>query len=503
MRLVGRLLSVVAGLVLLCPQISQTLKAQVTQNGGDGATFQLNSTLVFLDVTVVDKQGRVVTKGLSKDDFTITEDSKPQRIFSFEAPQEHDAGGGGAEDGRAGKAPVSIFVLDRLNSSIDEFEQLRKALHSFLAVQPPELESPAELMVIGNTSLEMAQGYTRSRDDLLYAVDRVQTVIPFKLAKSDFDDERAKQSIEALDQIVMQNKGVPGRKNVFWMGPGGPTLSRALGGPQMDNWQPYVHAAANRLVAARISLFVVFPQMKTTTTGTENEVDQRLNVGNNGPFTGDVNFAMFAKETGGGLFYNRNDLDTEVKESHDLGEHYYTLSYRPSDQNEDGKFRNIHVALQDHNLRALTKEGYFALNGKMPVDAQQQTVMNIVEAAQSKLTFDALQMSVSDVVRHEETRTVQFTVHLKAKNLGWVAGADGKKNADLVLAMMSLAENRRILASKFEKVNLHSSAADPDQLTEEVKIRLTALLPHKTESVRVVLETAQGGRMGAVDVAAK
>ena len=54
---------------------------------------------------------------------------------------------------------------------------------------------------------------------------------------------------------------------------------------------------------------------------------------------------------------------------------------------------------------------------------------------------------------------MQFTVHLKAKNLGWVAGTDGKKTADLVLAMMSLAGSRRILASKFEKVNLHSSAA--------------------------------------------
>jgi hypothetical protein len=49
----------------------------------------VTSTLVFLDVTVVDKKGRPMVSGLTKDDFTITEDNKPQRIFSVEAPEAH------------------------------------------------------------------------------------------------------------------------------------------------------------------------------------------------------------------------------------------------------------------------------------------------------------------------------------------------------------------------------------------------------------------------------
>ena len=50
-------------------------------------TLQVTSRLVFLDVTVLDKKGNPVVTGLSKDDFTITENKKPQRIFSFEPPQ--------------------------------------------------------------------------------------------------------------------------------------------------------------------------------------------------------------------------------------------------------------------------------------------------------------------------------------------------------------------------------------------------------------------------------
>src|SRR3984885_12756968 len=47
-------------------------------------TIRVTSRLVFLDVTVLDKKGRPSVSGLTKDDFTITEDKRPQAIFSFE-----------------------------------------------------------------------------------------------------------------------------------------------------------------------------------------------------------------------------------------------------------------------------------------------------------------------------------------------------------------------------------------------------------------------------------
>src|ERR1700722_17756435 len=118
-------------------------------------TIRVTSRLVFLDVTVVDKKGRPVVKGLTKDDFTITDDKKPQRIFSFEAPDTHVIGADATVDDRSGKAPLTIFVLDLLNSSFENFGYIRFMLHKYLAAQ----RSQAELMVLGNKSLEMVQGY--------------------------------------------------------------------------------------------------------------------------------------------------------------------------------------------------------------------------------------------------------------------------------------------------------------------------------------------------------
>ncbi len=509
-----------SAVVRLCSLLTLVATVHGQQNSSDVPSLKVTSTLVTLDVTVFDKNGQPVINGLTKDDFKITENKQPQHIFSFEPAQVHlpdgseigtgDGKTGDAKYDREGRTPVTIFVLDRLNCSVDEFAQVRRAVRTFLSEQPVQLSSPAEMMVIGNESLEMVQGYTRSRDDLLFALDHVETVIPFKLQHSDFDGERARQSIDALEQIAVQNKGLPGRKNVIWVGPGGPNLDRASYGTLMDTWQPYIHAAVNLLVNARVSLFVIYPGMKTSdqliaadssgAAGQSFSSSRDHDIGNNNARTGDINFPLFSRETGGALFYDRNDLDKEIVESSQIGTHYYTLTYQPSDKSADGKFRQIHVTLRDPNLRAVTKSGYFATDRRTPADPQQVLEVNVVEAARSTIPLEALKLHVSDVLRRPESHMAQFIVHVMPKNLGWLPTPDGKKTANLLLAVLSLSDKREILASKLEKMTLHSTADDPNLLSEEVLVRLTALVPAKTRKIRIVLETVEEGRMGTTDL---
>jgi hypothetical protein len=44
----------------------------------------------------------------------------PQHIFSFEAPQTHTINAIGGDDNPERRAPVTIFVLDLLNSSFED-----------------------------------------------------------------------------------------------------------------------------------------------------------------------------------------------------------------------------------------------------------------------------------------------------------------------------------------------------------------------------------------------
>ncbi len=74
------------------------------------------------------------------------------------------------------------------------------------------------MMVIGNDSLEMVQGYTRNKEGLLFALDHTPATLPYKIMNGSFFWERFAQSIDALQQIALQNQGVPGRSSEFSSG---------------------------------------------------------------------------------------------------------------------------------------------------------------------------------------------------------------------------------------------------------------------------------------------
>ncbi len=480
------------------PSAAQTAPAPATP-----PTIRVTSRLVFLDVTVLDKKGHVVVQGLSKDDFAITEEKRPQRIFSFEEPKIHVVDSALSQDSPAGKAPLTIFVLDLLNSSFADSAYIRYSIRKFLMAQPDQLAAPAELMVLGNQSLEMVQGYTRSKEDLLYALDHVPAAIPYKHDEGAFFAERFGQSIDALQQIALQNKGVPGRKNIVWVGHGGPSIMTvALVGPIVDELNQYVRDTTNMLVEARVSLFVIYPGLKARGPAlTYSEGSASVDIGEDDPFAGDINFGVFVNETGGKLFYNRNDVDREIERSEQLGSAYYTLTYQPEGGIANGKFRRIRVTMRDPRLRALTKAGYFAPDQRAPVDPRQQTMASLAEAAQASIPFQALDVSIKDLVRHPDTRTAAFTVVVKHKNLNWDESIAGKSTAQLAVAAMSLSGTGDILASKQETVLLTVNTQDPAQLAETLtNLPLLLRVPRKTRNIRVAIQGVEGGRIGTAEL---
>jgi VWFA-related protein len=210
--------------------------------------FQVTSRLVYLDVTVLDKEGNPVVTGLTKDDFAITEDKRPQAIFSFEPPEPIALNANEADHEGPGNRPAMIQVLDRLNSQFEDFSFLRQSMRKYLEAQPDRLAAPAELMVLDNQSLELAQGYTRNKADLLYALDHVPRALPYKLGRN-WNDERLAESIEALQQIALQNKTISGRKNLVWLGYGGPNHVQDPGDPANEkDIRFFVHDTTNMLV---------------------------------------------------------------------------------------------------------------------------------------------------------------------------------------------------------------------------------------------------------------
>jgi VWFA-related protein len=457
-------------------------------------TLRVTSRLVFLDVTVLDKDGRPVVSGLTKSDFTITDDKQPQRIFSFEPPEAHTVANAASADGEA-TPPLTIFVLDLLNSNFQQFAFIRYTMEKYLEAQPARLKSPAEMMVIGNESLELVQSYTQNKEDLLFALKHMSAVLPAKEMNGSSLGERFGQSIDALQQIALQNKGVPGRKNIVWVGAGGPSLNTSsLQASAKDQIDRYVHATTNMLVDARISLFVIYQGLKAQGLNSISTIDASAEIGDDDPFSGDVSFGVFANETGG-------HIDNEIDRSLLLGSKYYTLTYAPHDGDRNGKFRRIRVTLGNPAFRVVTKAGYFAPDEGVPSDPRQKTIMNMAEAARSVIPFAALDAEVTSVIRHPDSLTADLTLLLKGKNLDWQATQDGKSTTQLHLATASLRADGDILSSKVERLAWTAGIQDAARLAQdETTLAVTIRVPRETKRVRVVIATDDGARIGAADV---
>jgi VWFA-related protein len=501
MRLSGPLSNAALLLFLVLLRVPPTQSQQNTAI----PTFQSTTTLVFLDVTVVDKKGHIVTSGLTKDDFSIAEDKRPQRIFSFEAPESHAPKKHVSDDAPNGRAPTTIFILDQLNSSLEDFSFLCDQMQKYLEAQPSHLAAPAEFMLLGNRTLELLQGYTRSRDDLLFALKHVPTAIPYKNIAA-FKDERFFQSIQALQQIALQNNGIIGRKNIIWIGRGGPGTALALRNIySVEKLERFARQTTNMLVDARISLFLIFPGLKVQEVNAllgSNTADTTTGLD---PFGGDINFGGFVNETGGKLFYNENDVDELIRQSQRMGGQYYTLTYQPTESGSpadaDGKFRRIRVTLRDPNLQVITKAGYYAPDEAHPIDAEKQTILNVSQAVQSSIPYTGLGMKVDSIVRHPESRTADVTVIVQSKNIHWESTEDGKSIANLIFLAVSFSSTHQILASKLQGIAFSATTQDQGALAHlNLRTSITLRLPYNTRSIRIAAQTEDGGSLGATDL---
>jgi VWFA-related protein len=485
----------VAGITAI-PAMAQ----QPPQPSSSTPTIQVTSKLVFLDVTVLDKKGRPVVTGLTKDDFQITEGKIPQRIFSFEPPNVHSMGPG--SENPDGKAPVTIIVLDELNSSFPDFAYIRYEAKRFLASQPKELRSPTELMIVGNQSLEEVASFTRDRDELLNALAHIPAALPYKQMNGAFWAERVDQSFDALVQIALESEGVPGRKNIFWIGHGGPGINTVAYPVSVARQiEQYAHFITNMLVDSRISLFVMYPGLpvngRVVVPGSALDADADVGDGDLFATNGDVNFGVFVDATGGKLFYNRNDVDGEMKEAEHFGSEYYTLTYQPHGGDDNGRFRRIRVTLRDPNLHALTKVGYYAPDKNAPVDPHMEMLQTISSAAKSTVPFTAVGLHIDGVIRHPDAQTAEITVQVSPKDLQWLPGDNDKSTT-----AASLSSRRDIVASKVRSIEIESTTQNPTLLAQSppIAVRITVRIPKKMKSVRVVIETETGGRIGSAEV---
>jgi VWFA-related protein len=413
---------------------------------GPPVTFRSEVTFVEIDAVVTDREGRFVT-GLTRDDFQVIEEGKPQQITAFSmvhipverlgpvrsksAVMEPDVASNHAPfDGR-----IFLLLLDDLQTAASRTPFVRRAARDFVE----QHVAANDLVAVSFTSgRSMGQDFTTSRARLLAAVDRftgtkltsrtaamiqeaamTQNVLKTKpppRPRDPYEFERevhATTSLRVLERMSEFLSGIRGRrKALVYFGEG---IDHELMGvidpdgvDQRDTGS--VTAAMRDAVAAatrsNVSVYTVDPR------GLATGLEEAINLPTLTPFySKDLNpmklvdelarshmwMRAVTGETGGIPFLNTNDTAGPLRRIVEDSSSYYILGYYAPPGRQDGRFRTVDVRVTRPDLEVRARRGYYAPGGtsKEKRDAKGGASRELQDALRSPLPLHGLGFSAS------------------------------------------------------------------------------------------------------------
>ncbi len=461
------------------------LKGQSPPAAEPVTTIHVRTQIVSLDVAVVDKKARPATSTLGREDFSITEDGKPQQLLYFEPLSTHP------------KPATTVFVLDELNTSFADAPYYLFSLKKYLEALPETLSSPAEVLVLNKTSVQILQPSTRSRTDLLSALTRVPATDMTTLNLT--TDEFLLKTLGALESIALGNLGDTVRMNVVWLGPGAGVDTNNQSVTMRARTERFIRYMTNTLLEGRMTLYVVFPPGSPSGSGSRSDRAHEQGVAD--PYKGSINFRTLAAETGGFVYTGTSDLTDAMGKALHLGNAYYVLTYRPEDTMVDGRFRQIRVTLRNPNLHVITKNGYYAPEAEEQDAPQTNQIFQMTEAGKSTLPFHNLAFRVTHIDRSLDGKTAEFTIFAEGTTLPWRSEGQAESLSELTVGGLSLSRRGEMLSSHFRNVTMMARSQDPLVLgSATASFKLMLPIPGPTDHVRLVVQSVKNGRLGCVDV---
>jgi VWFA-related protein len=283
-----------------------------SQSAGNESRIRVRVELVNVLATVTDKKNHLVTD-LTKDDFRIFEDGKPQEIRFFS---------------RETDLPLRIGILVDTSNSIRErlrFEQ--EAAIDFLdvALRPGK---DLAFVVAFDVEPQLVQDYTDDTEKLSDAIRGLQ----------------AGGVTSLYDAVFFSCK-----EKLYVFPPPEPYLRRAMIIISDGQDNQSVHSQEEALSMAERAEVTIFT-ISTNRSGAEGRGDRVLRT--------------LANVTGGHAFlpFEAGDLAANFQEIARELRSQYSLAYVSTNTAHDGTFRNIIIQPVDKNLRVRARSGYFALS---------------------------------------------------------------------------------------------------------------------------------------------
>jgi VWFA-related protein len=537
---------------LAAATIASLLLLPPAQPQSDTATIRSTTRLVQVSVVALDNHGNPVT-GLTKDDFSVSDEGHPQPISIFTAETPASAALPAMplppntftnRFDLKGQDPgaVTIILFDALNTAFADQSLARKQILKFLKTLAPQ--DHVAIYALTNTKLFILHDFTRDSAALVNAVSRFtpDQSIAFEASNPGFIDlvgltgdtdwgagghslhsfqstlnnandviadvatfNRVNSTNEALAAISNHVESIPGRKSLVWISGGFP-LQIELG--HIGNIERNTYSAEDifrtslALNRANISIYPI------DVHGVE--LDSGLDPSGRGPgvatgtdtsfFTRQNrldSFRLLADRTGGVAFYGNNDINAGIRRAFDDGRFAYTIGFYPDHNKWDGKFREIKINVKTSGVQLRYRKGYFAAP---ELTAPQSAVQaDLQHAATSPLDSTSLGMVVlATPATNPGDRILELRVTLDPKQFLLDISSNHRKGAlDLMFLQNSptgavlSAEKQHLDVNFDEKQFLYLSSAGM------ILLRHLTISP-QTSEIRIIVRDANSGALGSV-----
>ncbi|MFN8001403.1 MAG: VWA domain-containing protein [Acidobacteriota bacterium] len=469
----------------------------------DQDVVRINTQLVQVDVTATDKKGRHV-EDLTEADFELLVDGKKQPLTHFrhitlsnpvarELPTKKKNAPAAAPESMptAQIQPADVrrtmaFIVDDLGLSFRSTEFVRETLRKFVAEQMQEGDLVA-IIRTGN-GLGLLEQFTSDKRLLYAAIEKLswnplsRDMNPtFADSSQELTEDQSERqavldtfeefrqtnfttgTLGAIGFVVQSLRSLPGRKSVILLSDGFKIFSEN----NDDNTTEQVFKALQNLIemASRSSVVVyamdakgLQPFMPGADTGgrpgasSYSDALQSAQESLDGP-------VMLAKQTGGFLVTNTNDLNIGIQEAMYDQQSYYLLGFDPEDEKFDEKFHKISVRALRPGLTLRTRSGFFGVDeaeqpdaSKTPQTRGQQLLATMLSPFGKRDL--PVRMTPYFFNSSKDGPLVRTLFHLDASKLTFKDGPNGQKQLNLDLAAFAFDESGATADVAAQRINL-------------------------------------------------
>lgn len=292
------------------PKIPSQYKKDKDAPPANAPRFQASATTVTVDVAVMDNKNHFIPR-IPKGNFRILEDNVPQQLSSYSV----------------GEAPMTICMLVEFSNRFQSFYsatwfQTLQASYGFVQTLKPE----DNLAIVAyDLRPEMLSDFTTDRQQTAEALQRMRM--------AGFSESNL---FDALVDTAQRMQDIEGRKAILLISSGVDTFSKLT----FDKTRRALQEAGVPIYAFGLMQSIRDIAVARGLLSSMGELDF---------LQADNQMRTFAAETGGMAFFPHfegefpgifNTISQNLRQQ-------YTLTYVPSNQAHDGKYRKIKVELVD------------------------------------------------------------------------------------------------------------------------------------------------------------